>query len=198
MIKLKNLLTEAFTDNNGFVWPFIKDQKSVTTLNNIGLYGITNNPNVNEILFGKPMTQNAQARLGTADIAEFNWIFWHIQALTPTRTAFVIPSDMATVMRTIFNSNGYAKTENYVRFIGSSYSAIDVKNALLNPDNIKWWDTLIEYPKGTKNLTRWQLFSQTYLRPNLSKLQPLVVAPAAPIAAKPSMAPGVKTAPGKQ
>jgi hypothetical protein len=206
----ESLLTEAFTDKNGQVWPLFKDQKSVDMLNNIAIDIVdSSNSPIYTAVFGPAQDQygkdnpnggsaSANLRMGTNSPAEFIWIYWHIQALTPTRTAFSIPRDMSDVMRTTFNSVGYAKTENYVRNIGSSYSVIDVKDALLNPDNIKWWNTLIEYPKGTKNLTRWQLFSQTYLQPGLAKLQPLVVKPTAPVAATPGMTPGAKSVPGKQ
>jgi hypothetical protein len=206
----ESLLTEAFTDKNGQVWPLFKDQKSVDILNNIDdISGVSSNSPIYTVVFGPAQDQygrdnpyggsaSANLRMGTNSPVEFIWIYWHIQALTPTRTAFSIPSNIQTVWNTVFKSVGYSKTENYVRNIGSSYSVIEVKKALLNPDNIKWWDSVIEYPKGTKNLTRWQLFSRTYLQPGLAKLQPLVVKPTAPVAAKPGMTPKSTPVPGKQ
>lgn len=202
----ESLLTEAFTDKNGIVWPLFKDQKSVDIFNDIvPIY--PNNSAVYSAVFGPAQDQygkdnpfggsaSAMKRMGTNIPGVFAWTFWHCQALTPSRTAFVIPSTMATAFTTTFKP-GIQKTNQYNNSLNLGYKPTEVYEAMLNPENIKWWDSVIEFPKGTR-VTRWQLFSQTYLQPNLAKLQTLVVKPVAPAAAKPAMTPGAKPVPGKQ
>jgi hypothetical protein len=200
----KSVLTEAFTDVYGTVWPHFKDQKSVEALNNIsitvpagqGIYAAVFGPaeiNGKENPFGG--NRNAKKRLGTESTMQFSWVYWHCVALSPNPA--ILPSSMSAVVNNVFKVNNVSKLyKHYEQEKNIPTHPVNIYEAISNPDNIKWWDTSIEYPKGTR-ITRWVLFSNTYLKPNLDKVKSLYVA-AAPKPATPGMQPGTAKAPVKQ
>jgi hypothetical protein len=208
MIKLKsllseNILTEAFTDKDGIVWPHFKDQKSVTALNNISLI-VPDGRGIFVTIFGPDEINGkessshghrlAKKRLGTDSILQFSWIYWNCVALNPN--GVMLPSSMSAVVNNIFNANTILNLIKYYEVSRPIQTfPADVRTAISDPKNIEWWDTHIEYPKGTR-ITRWGLFSNTYLKPNYDKVKSLYVT-AAPKPATPATKPGTAKAPVK-
>jgi hypothetical protein len=204
MIKLKSLLSEntlieAFKDVNGVVWPHFKDQKSVTTFTN--MLNTANTPinnDVKGVLFENDRTDSIMAtRLGTNSIMQFCWAFWGCNALNPNWLQPQLPRDMSAVTRNVFTISSMEQLQKYnsKTSVQQLISPNIIYTAISQPDNIKWWNTSIEYPKGTQ-ITRWNLFLDTYLRPNYDKVKSLYVA-AAPKPATPGMQPGTAKAPVK-
>ena len=203
MIKLKSLLsentlTEAFTDKNGIVWPHFKDQKSVEAFTN--MLNTANTPINNDVkgfLFGSDRTDSVMTtRLGTNLIMQFCWAFWGCNALNPNWLQPQLPRDMSAVIRNVFKPDVMEQLQKYNSKTGVQQlvSPNIIYTAINQPANIKWWNTSIEY-QGTQ-ITRWNLFLNTYLRPNYDKVKSLYVA-AAPKPATPGMQPGTAKAPVK-
>jgi len=207
MIKLKsllseNILTEAFKDKNGYVWPHFKDQKSVDAILSINTYTPTTAqlpPDMYKTIFGD--VNNADTKIGADGNPDFFlWYYWNCQALNPNRSGFSLYTSLADANKAIlapgqritleYSSKYYPEIHNYV---------LDAYNTQKN--NIEWWDKprATKYPKNDPNavgVSRWQLFSQYYIKPYLSKMNSLWVnTPAKP--ATPGMQPGTAKAPIK-
>jgi len=191
----ESVLTEAFTDSNGIVWPHFKDQKTKDAFDDNAISSTDAAQGTYAAIFGDASI--GKKRLGTDNggTMKFEWAFWFCQALDPNRSALYIPTDFSNVATGIFKP-GIQKANQYNSVIRGNWSPATVYEAVSSPDSIKWWNTNIEFPKGT-TITRWKLFSQSYLAPSLVKLKPFFEKSAAPAAAKPAMNPQA-TAPVKK
>jgi hypothetical protein len=172
----ESVLTEAFTDPTGIVWPWFKDQTSVESLNNIALSNPTSNTGAYGAIFGPAGTAEAKKRMGTEFISGFRWAFWNAQALNPNRPMASIPSNMATTIAVIFKPTIVKLNQLYSIKKTPSTAPAFIWEQISNPENIKWWDSPIEFPAGSKKMmTRWQAFSQNYLATSLPEIKALYV-----------------------
>jgi hypothetical protein len=191
----ESVLTEAFTDPNGIVWPWFKDQKSVDALNNIALQRPSADTGAYGVIFGQAGAAEAKKRMGTEYSTGFQWAFWNALALNPNMPA-IIPTSMAAVVGNVFK-NSITKLNQYNAIKKTAIPPSYIWEAISNPENIKWWDSPVEFPVGSKKMmTRWQIFSQNYLAASLPKVKALYVTPTAK-PATPTMQPGTAKAPVK-
>ena len=199
----ESVLNEVFKDANLYPWPHFNNQQQVDAFRDIALTPLQGNGPIWQAIFGQG-SPNAKVdeptvltNLGAAGPSSFAGVFWFAQALNPNSQGFAIPNSMeqaAAMMR-----RGKTALKNWNTNFNSQNLPVDQVQTAVD-GRIKWWDELIEFPigSGKRTQTRWQLFSSTYLRPTLPKLQPLFVKATAPAAAAPGMTPGVKPVPGKQ
>lgn len=174
----ETILTEAFTDQYGIVWPWFKDQTSVDALNNIALERAPSNTVAYGAIFGQAGATEAKKRMGSEFTTGFQWAFWNALALNPNIPA-IIPTSMAAVVGNVFK-NSITKLNQYNSIKKTAIPPSTIWEAISNPENIKWWDSPIEFPAGSKKMmTRWQVFSQNYLAAALPKVKALYVTPAA-------------------
>ena len=199
----ESTLNEVFKDDNLYTWPHFNNQQQVDAFRDIALTAVPGNTAVWQAIFGqgnpnaKVDTPNIIRYLGAAGPSSFAGVFWFAQALNPNAQGFAIPNSMALAAAGI--RRGYPKLTDWNTKFNSQQ--LPVNKVVDTVDyQTKWWDTLVEFPigSGKRQQTRWQLYSSTYLRPTLPKLQPLFVKATAPAAATPGMTPGVKPVPGKQ
>lgn len=183
----ESILIEAFTDPNGIVWPWFKDQAAVDALNNAALKRPSSDTGAYAAIFGPAGADEAKKRMGTEFTTGFQWAFWNAQALNPNRPMPSIPSNMATTIAVIFKPT-IVKLNQYNSIKKTAIPPSYIWEQISKPENIKWWDSTVEFPAGSKKMmTRWQLFSQNYLAASLPEVKALYEK--APAAANPQ-APG--------
>jgi hypothetical protein len=208
MIKLKSLLsentlTEAFKDKNGYVWPHFKDQAAVDVFGNLSALSpiTTQTGDVWKIIFGD--VNNADAKIGADGVPDFFlWYYWGCQALNPNRTFSTAVYDTLAAANQSILAPGEKVTLNYLRnyypeiynYVWRSYGQVT--------RNIEWWDKprTVKYPKDdpkAPGVSRWQLFTQYYIKPLKPKMDALWVK-TTPKPATPATNPGAAKAPVKQ
>ncbi len=187
------------------VWHYFKDQAAVDALHKIAIQNLPNPNGEYNIIFPSGAKEAIQ-RMGTDKPWDFAWVYWHAQAISPKSPA----PELEGLGELNYQINSAAEeggthsvaarllgysTSSYGKRIGSDVKKII--DAIRNPENQKWWNMNVEFPVGSKKMmTRWNLFSQTYLAPSLPKIKSLYGAGSA-TPATPAVQPGNAKAPAK-
>jgi hypothetical protein len=207
----KSVLTEAFTDSDGYTYPNIKDAQSLEKFIAVAQNQSSQTPTAAQklaiqALFANPGTPadgqyNDQILIpyaggGVGDIASAYFMGLAIRPGIPVQTD--IPDNPIIAFNTGINgiSVQFKKafpTANWYKAVLQAVSSAEAR---------KWWATPITFPlskdPNAPKQTRWKIYADAFMRPYLANVQKyLVFNPAPPKPGAPSTQPTTAKAPVK-
>lgn len=172
----ESIINEAFTDENGIIWPNCADQAAVDNVDAILEKMPLVTGLVAKTLFGgdgTTLNANNVIRYTGSNTIEFNIAICYSFIMNPNYSPSL--SDyMSNIVKMMSSARG--NVDRLVRTGSASFRWMDVFGTLYKSETQKWWDTEIEF-KSTptsqpERISRWNLYKRTYLNPVIKQLAP--------------------------